>query len=140
MTEETNNTIPALCRKLMLHKEAKARLEKELSDINKLLSKTESDLFNQMVLQEMDNLTVDGTSFSPKIKPMGSIKAEFKDKFFRSLRRRGMGALIKAEIHSSRLSGWVGEMWENTEGKLPQWITDCIIVYEKRTISTRKSK
>ena len=140
MTEESNNTIPVLCRKLMLHKEAKAKLEGELSDINGLLAQVESDLFNQMVLQEMDKLTVDGTSFSPKVKPMGSIKAEFKDKFFRSLRRRGMGALIKPEIHPSRLSGWVGEMWENTAGKLPEWITDCITVYEKRTISTRRSK
>ena len=81
-----------------------------------------------------------GTLFYLTTKTYASANKEQKDELFDALRNEGYGSLITETINANSLSAFVKEQMSENDDVLPDWLDGKVNVFDKVTVSLRKSK
>ena len=134
-----DNTLFELADELKCLREKKAALEDELKEINAKIDDTDYKLTNAMADSETQNFTRQGTMFCLTSKTRASAAAGLKDDLYTALKANGYADLVYETVNANSLSSFVKEQIEEHDDKLPGWLDGLVNVYEKATVSVRKS-
>ncbi|MDR1364060.1 MAG: hypothetical protein LBJ32_00265, partial [Oscillospiraceae bacterium] len=65
--------------------------------------------------------------------------ASLKDELFKNLKEQGYGDLVYETVNANSLSSFIKEQISENKDKLPIWLDGLINLYEKVSVSVRKS-
>ena len=134
-----NNRMFELADELKSLRDLKSDLEKQVKDINTKIDDTDYRLSEIMAETETQNFTRSGTMFCLTTKTRASAAAGVKDNLFAALREQGFGDLVYETVNANTLSSFVKEQVEGNNDSLPEWLTGLVNVFDKTTVSVRKS-
>ena len=106
---------------------------------NAAIERAERELFERMVLDEIDNFRRSGMLFSRASTTYASPIAGQRDALFDALRAQGHGDIIVETVNANTLSSFVRERLGENEGELPGWLEGKVQTYEKDSIRLRKA-
>ena len=129
-----------LADKLKDLKERKAELAEETKANNAEIEQAEFQLSQLMASTETQSFQRAGTLFYLTTKTYASANKEQKDELFDALRKEGYGSLITETINANSLSAFVKEQMSENDDVLPDWLDGKVNVFDKVTVSLRKSK
>ena len=129
-----------LADKLKDLKERKAELAEETKANNAEIEQAEFQLSQLMASTETQSFQRAGTLFYLTTKTYSSANKEQKDELFEALRNEGYGSLITETINANSLSAFVKEQMSENDDVLPDWLDGKVNVFDKVTVSLRKSK
>ena len=129
-----------LADKLKELKERKAELAEETKANNAEIEQAEFQLSQLMASTETQSFQRAGTLFYLTTKTYASANKEQKDELFDALRNEGYGSLITETINTNSLSAFVKEQMSENDDILPEWLDGKVNVFDKVTVSLRKSK
>ena len=129
-----------LSDRLKALKENKKELETTLKNVNEKIFEIESSLAELMTLNETQNFTRSGTMFSLTTSTKASAKAGKREELYTALKNAGYGDLVVETVNPSSLSAFVKEQISENGETLPEWLDGLVNVFEKTSISMRKSK
>lgn len=135
-----NNMIFNLSDRLKALKENKKELETTLKNVNEMIFEIESSLAELMTLNETQNFTRSGTMFSLTTSTKASAKAGKREELYTALKNAGYGDLVVETVNPSSLSAFVKEQISENGEALPDWLDGLVNVFEKTSISLRKTK
>jgi len=116
-----------------------ARAEARLKALKADEDAREALIFEQIVAEGFQNITVAGYRITPEIKTIVSITEEKREAAIAALRAHGAGSLVIESVIKRDFNGWVREVIDANGGDCPQWIRDTMSVYEKQSLSIRKN-
>ena len=134
-----NDRMIELADELKLLRDKKADLEAQVKDVNARIDETDYRLSEIMAETETQNFTRAGTMFCLTTKTRASAAAGVKDELYASLREQGYGDLVYETVNANSLSAFVKEQIEGNGDALPGWLTGLVNVFDKTTVSVRKS-
>lgn len=103
-----DNELLAKAREFAEHKEKVERLKKETSEANDAWEKCESELIELMVENQCPSIAIEGVGrFSLRKRAWLSVNAANKPKFFEYLQASGNGDLLKLDVHTKTLEGFL---------------------------------
>jgi len=129
----------ALADQLRELKETKKYAEQELKEITEEIDRVDAALTEQMIANETQNFTRNGTMFCLTSTTRASAAAGRKDDLFAALRDAGFGDLVYETVNANSLSAFVKEQTAENEDVLPQWLDGLVNVLEKTTVGVRKA-
>ena len=129
-----------LSDRLKALKENKKELETTLKNVNEKIFEIESSLAELMTLNETQNFTRSGTMFSLTTSTKASAKAGRRQELYTALKNAGYGDLVVETVNPSSLSAFVKEQISENGEALPEWLDGLVNVFEKTSISLRKTK
>ena len=129
-----------LADKLKELRERKSELAEETKANNAEIEQAEFQLSQLMASTETQSFQRAGTLFYLTTKTYASANKEQKDELFEALRNEGYGSLITETINANSLSAFVKEQMSENDDVLPQWLDGKVNVFDKVTVSLRKSK
>ena len=129
-----------LADKLKELRERKAELAEETKANNAEIEQAEFQLTQLMARTETQSFRRAGTLFYLTTKTYASANKEQKDELFAALRNEGYGSLITETINANSLSAFVKEQMSENDDVLPDWLDGKVNVFDKVTVSLRKSK
>ena len=121
-------------------RERKAELAEETKANNAEIEQAEYDLSQLMAQTETQSFQRAGTLFYLTTKTYASADKEHKDELFDALRNEGYGSLITETVNANSLSAFVKEQMSENDDVLPDWLEDKVNVFDKVTVSLRKTK
>ena len=121
-------------------KERKGELAEETKANNAEIEQAEFQLSQLMASTETQSFQRAGTLFYLSTKTYASANKEQKDELFDALRNEGYGSLITETINANSLSAFVKEQMSENDDVLPDWLDGKVNVFDKVTVSLRKSK
>lgn len=128
-----------LADKLKELRAAKKYAEQEIKEINEDIEKIDGQLVQLMIDTETQNFTRGGTMFCLNTATRATAISELKDDLFEVLRAEGFGNLIYETVNANSLSAFVKEQISQNGDVLPSWLDGLLNVFEKTTVSVRKS-
>jgi len=134
-----NDRMFELADELKSLRDLKADLEKQVKDVTAKIDETDYRLSEIMAETETQNFTRAGTMFYLTTKTRASAAAGVKDNLFTALREQGFGDLVYETVNANTLSSFVKEQIEGNGDTLPGWLTGLVNVFDKTTVSVRKS-
>jgi len=134
-----DNTLFELADELKCLREKKAALEDELKEVNAKIDDTDYKLTNVMADSETQNFTRQGTMFCLTSKIRASAEKGMKDDLYAALKANGYADLVYETVNANSLSSFVKEQIEENGDELPCWLDGLVSIYEKATVSVRKS-
>jgi len=134
-----NETMFELADELKQLRDLKADLEEQVKDVNARIDETDYRLSELMAETETQNFTRAGTMFCLTTKTRASAAAGVKDELFGALRANGYGDLVYETVNANSLSSFVKERMEEHGDALPDWLLGLVNVFDKTTVSVRKS-
>ena len=134
------STLFDLADRLKDLKKQKKQKESELKNVNDMIFEVESALAELMTLSETQNFTRSGTMFSLTTSTKASTKAGRKDELYALLKDAGYGDLVVETVNPSSLSALVKEQISENDDVLPQWLEGLVNVFEKTSVSIRKTE
>ena len=134
-----SNEMFALAERFKELRDAKSASEQKTKDINAELDEVEQQLVKMMVDTETQNFTRGGTMFSLTNKTRASAVADYKDKLYRTLKRKGHGDLVYETVNANSLSAFINEQIAENGEELPKWLTGLVNVYPQTKVSVRKA-
>jgi vacuolar-type H+-ATPase subunit I/STV1 len=129
-----------LADQLKLLRDEKKDLEQQVKDVNAMIERVDFELATAMAESETQNFTRNGTQFCLANKTMASAAANRKEELFEALREEGFGGLIYETVNANSLSAFVKEQIAENEDVLPNWLNGLVNVFEKTTVSVRKTQ
>ena len=129
-----------LADKLKELRERKSELAEETKANNAEIEQAEFQLSQLMASTETQSFQRAGTLFYLTTKTYASANKEQKDELFDALRNEGYGSLITETINANSLSAFVKEQMSENDDVLPEWLDGKVNVFDKVTVSLRKSK
>lgn len=135
-----NNIMFELSDRLKLLKDKKKEVETQLRNVNDMIFELEASLAEFMTLNETQNFTRSGTTFSLTTSTKASAKAGRREELYSALKNAGYGNLVVETVSPSSLSAFVKEQISENNEELPEWLDGLVTVFEKTSISMRKSK
>ena len=129
-----------LSDRLKALKENKKELETTLKNVNEKILEVEVSLAELMTLNETQNFTRSGTMFSLTTSTKASAKAGKREELYTALKNAGYGDLVVETVNPSSLSAFVKEQISENGEALPEWLDGFVNVFEKTSISLRKTK
>ena len=129
-----------LADKLKKLRERKTELADMVKENNAEIEQAELQLSQLMASTETQSFQSAGTLFYLTTKTYASANKEQKDELFEALRNEGYGSLITETINANSLSAFVKEQMSENDDVLPQWLDGKVNVFDKVTVSLRKSK
>ena len=129
-----------LADKLKELRERKSELAEETKANNAEIEQAEFQLSQLMASTETQSFQRAGTLFYLTTKTYASANKEQKDELFDALRNEGYGSLITETINANSLSAFVKEQMSDNDDVLPEWLDGKVNVFDKVTVSLRKSK
>ena len=121
-------------------RERKAELAEETKANNAEIEQAEFQLSQLMASTETQSFQRAGMLFYLTTKTYASANKEQKDELFDALRNEGYGSLITETINANSLSAFVKEQMSDNDDVLPEWLDGKVNVFDKVTVSLRKSK
>ena len=121
-------------------RERKSELAEETKANNAEIEQAEFQLSQLMASTETQSFQRAGTLFYLTTKTYASANKEQKDELFDALRNEGYGSLITETINANSLSAFVKEQMSENDDVLPDWLDGKVNVFDKVTVSLRKSK
>ena len=121
-------------------KERKTELAEETKANNAEIEQAEFQLSQLMASTETQSFQRAGTLFYLTTKTYASANKEQKYELFGALRNEGYGSLITETINANSLSAFVKEQMSENDDVLPEWLDGKVNVFDKVTVSLRKSK
>ena len=121
-------------------RERKAELAEENKANNAEIEQAEFQLSQLMASTETQSFQRAGILFYLSTKTYASANKEQKDELFDALRNEGYGSLITETINANSLSAFVKEQMSENDDVLPEWLDGKVNVFDKVTVSLRKSK
>ena len=134
-----NDRMFELADELKSLRDKKADLEAQVKDVNAKIDETDYRLSEIMAETETQNFTRAGTMFCLTTKTRASAAAGVKDELYSALREQGYGDLVYETVNANSLSAFVKEQIEGNGDALPGWLTGLVNVFDKTTVSVRKS-
>ena len=127
-------------------------LAKELLKFNKAIKDTEEivqylkekrdnieiRLINEMVDDEVSNLSIDGQKIYLATRISVSPKSGRKDALFEALTDNGYADIIKPTINANTLTATVRELMEHNDNQVPEWLADKVSLYTVTNARIRK--
>jgi hypothetical protein len=127
-------------------------LAKELLKFNKAIKDTEEivqylkekrdniekRLINEMVDDEVSNLSIDGQKIYLATRISVSPKSGRKDALFAALTDNGYADIIKPTINANTLTATVRELMEHNDNQIPEWLADKVSLYTVTNARIRK--
>ena len=129
-----------LSDRLKALKENKKELETTLKNVNEKILEVEVSLAELMTLNETQNFTRSGTMFSLTTSTKAAAKAGRREELYTALKNAGYGDLVVETVNPSSLSAFVKEQISENGESLPEWLDGLVNVFEKTSISLRKTK
>ena len=129
-----------LSDRLKALKDNKKELETTLKNVNEKILEVEGALAELMTLNETQNFTRSGTMFSLTTSTKASAKAGKREDLYTALKSAGYGDLVVETVNPSSLSAFVKEQISENGEALPEWLDGLVNVFEKTSISLRKTK
>ena len=127
-----------LAKKLKELNEKKKDLNNELKSINEEIEKTEYELIEEMLNNEIQNFTHDGTMFYITTKVYANPEPTTKDTLFKKLKEYGYENLVYETVNSNTFSAFVREQMDENDKELPEWLNGLVNIYEKTIIGMRR--
>ena len=121
-------------------RDRKAELAEETKENNARIEQAEYELSQLMAGTETQSFQRAGTLFYLTTKTYASANKEHKDELFKALRSEGYGSLIQETVNANSLSAFVKEQMSENDDVLPEWLNGKVNVFDKVTVSLRKSK
>jgi len=118
----------------------KDQLEDKKKEVQAVMDALEVQMTAYMVENGLQNFNYQKHIFSLSVKTFASLPADKKEGFFRKMRRRGFGTIIKPTVSPQTLTAWVKEEMGKNGDALPTWMEGWVEVYQKPAISLRKTK
>jgi predicted nuclease with TOPRIM domain len=134
-----NEKMFELADELKTLRDTKAALEDELKSVNAKIDDTDYRLSEVMAEDEVQNFTRAGVMFCLTTKTRASASAGLKDDLFVALRENGLGDIITETVNANTLSSAVKGLIEENGDTLPAWLDGLVNVFDKTTVSVRKS-
>ncbi len=128
-----------LADRLRALRDEKAEAEQRLKEINAEIDEVDYRLSEMMAESETQNFTRAGTMFCLTTKTRASATAGRKDDLFAALRGEGYGDLVYETVNANSLSAFVKEQISENGDVLPAWLDGLVNVFEKTSVSLRKS-
>jgi chromosome segregation ATPase len=119
-------------------KEQKVNLEQELKDLNPKLEEAQAQLLDAMLTTETASFNYDGYNFVMATTEYPGAVAERKDELWEVMRNNGFDNLFT--INSQTLRGVIGNLKDENDGKLPDWLDGLIAPNEKTIIRLTKGR
>lgn len=135
-----NNVMFELADKLKNLRDKKKELEVSIKNLNDMIFEIEAALAEFMTLNETQNFTRSGTTFSLTTSTKASAKAGKREELYTALKNAGYGDLVVETVSPSSLSAFVKEQISENDESLPEWLDGLINVFLKTSISMRKNK
>lgn len=120
-------------------RDEKAEAEQRLKEINAAIDEADYRLSELMAETETQNFTRAGMMFCLTIKTRASATAGRKEELFSALRGAGFGDLVYETVNANSLSAFVKEQIAENGDTLPAWLDGLVNVFEKTSVSLRKS-
>ncbi len=120
-------------------RDLKADLEKQVKDTTDRIDEVDYRLSELMAETETQNFTRAGTMFCLTTKTRASAAAGVKDELYTALKENGFGDLVYETVNANSLSSFVKEQIEAGGDTLPEWLAGLVNVFDKTTVSVRKS-
>jgi predicted nucleic acid-binding Zn-ribbon protein len=133
------NKIFELADKLKELKDEKKCAEQVIKDISEKISEVEATLAKVMTDSETQSFTRNGTMFCLTLSTKASAVAGLKNELYKILKKQGYGDLVYETVNAQSLSSFVKEQILENEDKLPFWLDGLVNLYEKVSVSVRKS-
>jgi predicted nuclease with TOPRIM domain len=128
-----------LADELKALRDKKTALEDELKATNAKIDDTDYRLSEVMAEDEVQNFTRSGVMFCLTTKTRASAAGGLKDALFIALRENGLGDIITETVNANTLSSTVKGLIEENGDALPDWLAGLVNVFDKTTVSVRKS-
>lgn len=120
-------------------RDEKAGAEQRLKEINAAIDEADYRLSELMAETETQNFTRAGMMFCLTTKTRASATAGRKEELFSALRGAGFGDLVYETVNTNSLSAFVKEQIAENGDALPAWLDGLVNVFEKTSVSLRKS-
>ncbi|MCB6415003.1 hypothetical protein LI221_07985 [Faecalimonas umbilicata] len=120
-------------------RDEKAEAEQRLKEINAAIDEADYRLSELMAETETQNFTRAGMMFCLTTKTRASATAGRKEELFSALRGAGFGDLVYETVNANSLSAFVKEQIAENGDTLPAWLDGLVNVFEKTSVSLRKS-
>jgi len=127
-----------LAKKLKELNEKKKDLNNELKNINEEIEKAEHELIEEMLNNEIQNFTYDGTMFYITTKVYANPEPTTKDTLFKKLKEYGYENLVYETVNSNTFSAFVREQMDENDKELPEWLNGLVNICEKTIIGMRR--
>ena len=134
-----NDRMFELADELKSLRDQKAELDAQVKEVNAKIDETDYRLSEIMAETETQNFTRAGTMFCLTTKTRASATAGVKEDLFAALREQGFGDLVYETVNANSLSAFVKEQIESNSDALPEWLTGLVNVFDKITVSVRKT-
>lgn len=128
-----------LADELKALRDLKADLEQRVKDTTAKIEEVDYRLSELMAETETQNFTRAGTMFCLTTKTRASATAGIKTELYTALKEKGFGDLVYETVNANSLSSFVKEQIEGNGDTLPEWLTGLVNVFDKTTVSVRKS-
>lgn len=128
-----------LADELKALRDLKADLEQQVKDTTAKIEEVDYRLSELMAETETQNFTRAGTMFCLTTKTRASATAGIKTELYTALKENGFGDLVYETVNANSLSSFVKEQIEGNGDTLPEWLTGLVNVFDKTTVSVRKS-
>lgn len=128
-----------LADRLRALRDEKAETEQRLKEINAAIDEADYRLSELMAETETQNFTRAGMMFCLTTKTRASATAGRKEELFSALRGAGFGDLVYETVNANSLSAFVKEQIAENGDALPGWLDGLVNVFEKTSVSLRKS-
>ena len=128
-----------LADRLRALRDEKAEAEQRIKEINAAIDEADYRLSELMAETETQNFTRAGMMFCLTTKTRASATAGRKEELFSALRGAGFGDLVYETVNANSLSAFVKEQIAENGDALPAWLDGLVNVFEKTSVSLRKS-
>ena len=120
-------------------RDTKADLDQQAKDVAERIDEVDYRLSELMAETETQNFTRAGTMFCLTTKTRASAAAGVRDSLYAALKGNGFGDLVYETVNANSLSSFVKEQIEGNGDALPDWLTGLVNVFDRTTVSVRKS-
>ena len=136
-----NEEVFRLADELKAKKLAKEEMEAKVKALNGEIDELDAKLCEEMVNQELDKFTRNGSTFYLKSRLFASPVAEHKVEFIQALKDNNCGNLITEQVNANTLSSFIKEFQETHDGlERPEFLgEDLLNIFVKTSIGIRKS-
>jgi predicted transcriptional regulator len=146
-TEVVSDVLSARLKLYLKISDETDAMDAALKEQKKKRDQLEESIVEQMAVEDVQSVNVDGRlcyritnrhcSFKQEVKDTPSLM----DRAFRAIAAMGASGIIKRSINSSTLRAWVNEQAEAREDKaVPPKLLKFLDVYEDFTLGVRKTK
>lgn len=114
-------------------KEKTAKIETDLVTVNK-------QLYNTMLISDMQSVTIDGYIFSLSPQAKANVRIEDREALYQGLRENGLGSLITESVNAQTLDRTMRDLLEKHGGVLPEWAQPYVSMFTVKKISMQKTR